>query len=88
MSTLLIVIGGRPGTGKTSLARGVARALDAVHLRIDTIEQALRSATMVSAALGTAAGSSPAARIFRGSCSRPGTRSRLARMSGGTAIIW
>ena len=54
MSTLLIVIGGLPGTGKTSLARGLARALDAVHLRIDTIEQALRSATMGSDALGTA----------------------------------
>jgi predicted kinase len=43
MSTLLIVIGGLPGTGKTVVARGLARALDAVHLRIDTIEQALRS---------------------------------------------
>ena len=53
MSTLLIVIGGQPGTGKTSLARGLAHALDAVHLRIDTIEQALRSATMDSDALGT-----------------------------------
>ena len=54
MSTLLIVIGGRPGTGKTALARGLARALDAVHLRVDTIEQALRSATIGSAVLGAA----------------------------------
>jgi len=54
MSTLLIVIGGLPGTGKTSLARGLARALDAVHVRIDTIEQALRSATIGSDALGAA----------------------------------
>jgi predicted kinase len=54
MSTLLIVIGGLPGTGKTSLVRGLARALDGVHLRIDTIEQALRSATMGSDALGAA----------------------------------
>jgi predicted kinase len=45
---MLIVIGGLPRTGKTSLARGLARALDAVHLRIDTIEQALRSVTMDS----------------------------------------
>jgi predicted kinase len=54
MSTLLIVIGGLPGTGKTSLARGLARVLDAVHVRIDTIEQALRSATIGSDALGAA----------------------------------
>jgi predicted kinase len=54
MSTLLIVIGGLPGTGKTSLARGLARALDAVHLRIDTIEQALRSATTEGDAMGAA----------------------------------
>ena len=51
---MLIVIGGLPGTGKTALARGLAGALDAVHLRIDTIEQALRSATLDSDAIGTA----------------------------------
>jgi predicted kinase len=51
---MLIVIGGLPGTGKTTLARGLARALDAVHLRIDTIEQALRGATMDSDAIGAA----------------------------------
>jgi predicted kinase len=54
MSTMLIVIGGLPGTGKTALARGLARALDAVHLRIDTIEQAIRTSTMGSDALGAA----------------------------------
>ena len=51
---MLIVIGGLPGTGKTALARGLARALDAVHLRIDTIEQAIRISTMGSDALGAA----------------------------------
>ena len=54
MSTLLIVIGGLPGTGKTSLARGLARALDAVHVRIDVIEQAIREATTGSDAIGPA----------------------------------
>ena len=54
MSTLLIVVGGLPGTGKTSLARGLASALDAVHLRIDTIEQALRRTKMGSDVLGAA----------------------------------
>jgi predicted kinase len=41
---VLIVLGGLPGTGKTSIARAVAHATGAVHLRIDTIEQALRDA--------------------------------------------
>jgi len=38
---LLIVLGGLPGSGKTTLARGLAIALGASHVRIDTIEQAL-----------------------------------------------
>lgn len=38
---MLIVIGGLPGTGKTTLARLLAARIDAVHLRIDTIEQAI-----------------------------------------------
>ncbi len=41
---LLIVLGGLPATGKTVIARGVARDLTAVHLRVDTIEEALRKA--------------------------------------------
>ena len=40
----LVVIGGLPGTGKTTLARLPCRRLAAAHLRIDSIEQALRSA--------------------------------------------
>ena len=54
MSTLLIVIGGLPATGKTSLARGLARALDAMHVRIDVIEQAVREATNCGDAIGPA----------------------------------
>jgi predicted kinase len=54
MSSKLIVIGGLPGTGKTSLAVGLARAVDAVHVRIDTIEQALRASTMADFAVGAA----------------------------------
>jgi predicted kinase len=41
---MLIVLGGLPGVGKTTIARELARRLGAVHLRIDTIEQAIRSA--------------------------------------------
>ena len=41
---MLIVLSGLPGTGKTTIAREVARAVGGVHLRIDSIEQALREA--------------------------------------------
>lgn len=40
---MLIVFGGLPATGKTTIARAIAQSLRAVYLRIDTIEQALRS---------------------------------------------
>lgn len=38
---MLIVIGGLPGTGKTTLARLLAARIGAVHVRVDTIEQAI-----------------------------------------------
>lgn len=38
----LIIFGGLPGTGKSTIARELARQLGAVHVRIDTIEVALR----------------------------------------------
>ena len=41
---MLISFGGRSGTGKTTIAREVARELAAVYLRIDSIEQAMRAA--------------------------------------------
>ncbi|MFJ9782930.1 AAA family ATPase [Amycolatopsis sp. NPDC101161] len=40
-SGALVVLGGLPGTGKSTIARPLARALKAAYLRIDTIEQAL-----------------------------------------------
>jgi len=51
---MLIVLGGLPGTGKTAIARSLARRLNAVHLRIDTIEQALRSCDVLKADVGPA----------------------------------
>jgi predicted kinase len=44
MGFVLIILSGLPGVGKTTIARAVASRLGAIHLRIDTIEQALRAA--------------------------------------------
>ncbi len=43
---MLIVFAGLPGTGKSTLASGVARRLVAVYLRIDTIEQAMKDSVL------------------------------------------
>jgi 2-phosphoglycerate kinase len=40
---MLIAFGGLPGTGKTTVAKSLARKLGAVYLRIDTLEQAFIS---------------------------------------------
>jgi predicted kinase len=39
-----VVLSGLPGVGKTAIARELAVALGAVHVRIDSIEQTLRNA--------------------------------------------
>jgi predicted kinase len=44
---VLIVFSGLPGVGKTTIARELARVLPAVHVRVDSIEQALRRGGMV-----------------------------------------
>jgi predicted kinase len=38
---MLIVLGGLPATGKTTIARELARAIGAVHIRVDSIYQAI-----------------------------------------------
>lgn len=38
---MLIILSGLPGVGKTTIARELARRLEAVHIRIDSIEHAL-----------------------------------------------
>jgi predicted kinase len=39
---MLIVLAGLPGTGKTTVARELAKRLRAVHVRVDAIEHAIR----------------------------------------------
>lgn len=51
---MLIVFAGLPGTGKTTIARALALRLHAVHVRIDTIEQALRASGVVRDDVGPA----------------------------------
>jgi predicted kinase len=47
MRSMLIVFAGLPGTGKSSVARELAGKLDAVWLRIDSIEQAIRESRVL-----------------------------------------
>jgi predicted kinase len=49
---MLVVFGGLPGTGKTTIAREVARQTSGTYLRIDTIEQALRTSDFFAADVG------------------------------------
>jgi predicted kinase len=51
---MLIVFGGLPGTGKTTIAREIAARRAAAYLRIDVIEQAIRDAGVPAAAVGPA----------------------------------
>lgn len=51
---MLIVFGGLPGAGKTTIARALSRRLGAAYLRIDTIEQALRSSGTLQSEVGPA----------------------------------
>jgi predicted kinase len=48
---MLIIFGGLPGVGKTTIVKGLARQLGAVHLRIDSIEQAIRDSGMATQSL-------------------------------------
>ena len=43
---MLLIFGGLPGVGKTAIAARLARDVGAVHLRIDSIEQAMRNSNI------------------------------------------
>jgi predicted kinase len=54
LSPVLIILGGLPATGKTTLARLLARRTGAVHVRVDTIEQALVRSGLTAHPVGPA----------------------------------
>ncbi|KTD02383.1 putative adenylyl-sulfate kinase [Legionella geestiana] len=49
---MLLIFGGLPGTGKSTLAKEIAHRLQAVYLRVDTAEQALKQSPHFSDSVG------------------------------------
>lgn len=45
---MLVIFGGLSAAGKTTIARELARQMGAVHLRIDSMEQAIRASGVIS----------------------------------------
>ena len=51
---MLIILAGLSGSGKTTIARELARQIGAVHVRIDSIEQAIQDSGALSKAVNDA----------------------------------
>ena len=51
---MLLILSGLPGTGKTTIAHELARRLQAVHVRIDSIEQAIRNSGLLQTSMDDA----------------------------------
>src|SRR6202030_936512 len=51
---MLIILGGLPGTGKTTIARELARQLGAVHVRVDSLEEAILDSGVLSSPIDDA----------------------------------
>jgi predicted kinase len=45
---MLIILGGLPGVGKTTVAKALAKKLQAMYLRVDTAEQVLRDTAQLN----------------------------------------
>ena len=79
---LLIVFGSLRGTGKTTIARELTRRLSASYVRIDAIEQSLRTAGLTVGPMGYVIGNELAAenlkigRIVVADCVNPVLASR------------
>jgi predicted kinase len=79
----LIVFGGLPGTGKTTVSRELTIRLGATYLRIDAVEQILQGAGLTAGTMGYAVVNALAAenlklgRIVIADCVNPVQASRL-----------
>ena len=91
---MLIVFGGLPGTGKTTISRLVARRLSATYLRVDAIEQSIRNAGVLAddvgpsgyaAAQAVAGANLGLERIVVADCVNPVAASRLGWRALATA---
>ena len=51
---MLLILSGLPATGKTTIARELAPRLQAVHVRIDSIEQAIRNSGVLTGSIDDA----------------------------------
>jgi predicted kinase len=81
--SVLIVFGGLPGTGKTTVSRELTIRLEATYIRIDAIEQTLHAAGLTVGTMGYAVANGLAAenlklgRVVIADCINPALASRV-----------